>query len=95
MQWYIDDSKISEQDLRSLPRNVRSKWELWVNIVYQQGPQALASYPGFHDEKLEGEWKGYRSSRLSRSYRVMYRLKDDVLIVEIIRITKHDYKRRR
>ena len=78
-----------------MPRNVKAKWELWVNIVIRQGPHALADFPGFRDEGLEGEWKGYRASRLSGSYRVIYRLIDDTLVVDVVRVSKHDYKLRR
>ncbi len=49
---------------------------------------------GFHDEALRGEWKGHRSSRLGIQYRVIYRIVGHEVLVEIIDITAHDYRRK-
>ena len=81
--------------MRSLPGNVKAKWAIWVETVLDEGPEALKNFPGFNDESLSGEWDGYRSSRLSGGYRVIYEVKEDVLVVLVERVSHHDYKRRK
>ena len=49
---------------------------------------------GFHDEVLGGEWKGHRSSWLGLQYRVIYRVVGQEVLVEVIDITAHDYRRK-
>jgi mRNA-degrading endonuclease YafQ of YafQ-DinJ toxin-antitoxin module len=49
---------------------------------------------GFHDEALRGEWGGHRSSRLGLQYRVIYRVVGQEILVEVIDITAHDYRRK-
>ena len=49
---------------------------------------------GFHDESLFGKWKGHRSSRLSAQFRVMYRVESDRILVEVVSITAHDYRKK-
>jgi addiction module RelE/StbE family toxin len=53
----------------------------------------LRAIKGFHDEALAGEWKGYRSSGLGLQWRVIYRVVADALLVQIIQVTPHDYRR--
>ena len=49
---------------------------------------------GFHDEALRGEWKGFRSSRLSDQYRVIYTVENDSVLVKVMKVTPHDYRRK-
>jgi addiction module RelE/StbE family toxin len=77
-----------------MPRNVQVKWALWVEVVLYEGPDALSNYTGFKDEDLTGEWEGYRSSRLSGGYRVIYERADETLVVKVERVSNHDYKKR-
>jgi len=65
--------------------------ELWKDIVFRHGPEKLREFPGFHDEKLKGERKGQRSSRLSFQYRVIYRVERDIVTVFVLEITPHKY----
>jgi len=74
-----------------LPLNIVKKYELWKNIVFRHGPDKLKEFPGFHDEKLIGERKGQRSSRLSLQYRVVYTVEKDIVTVFILEITPHEY----
>lgn len=55
------------------------------------GPQGLKMIKGFHDEALKGQWLGYRSSRLNIHYRVIYKVRADVVIVEVFDINRHQY----
>ena len=57
-------------------------------------PAGLRLIKGFHDELLRGEWTGHRSSRLGLQYRVIYRVVGQEILVEVIDITAHDYRRK-
>jgi proteic killer suppression protein len=73
---------------------VVKKYELWKNIVFRHGPDKLKEFPGFHDEKLKGERRGQRSSRLSLQYRVVYTLEKKTVSVFVLEITPHENIRR-
>ncbi len=67
------------------------KYELWKDIIFRHGPEKLREFPGFHDEKLKGEYAGQRSSRLSLQYRVIYSVQRDIVTVFVLEITPHRY----
>ena len=48
----------------------------------------------FSDEALKGVWKGYRSSRLSKQYRVIYQVRKEIVSILVIDVNAHDYKRK-
>jgi len=56
------------------------------------GPKGLRLIKGFHDESLRGELKGHRSSRLGVKYRVIYKVKESEIVVQIVNLTAHDYR---
>ena len=58
------------------------------------GPQGLRFIKGFRDEALGGEWKGHRSSRLGDQYRVVYLIEEQNVVVKVIDLTAHDYRRK-
>ncbi len=72
---------------------ILKRYEKWKDIASLSGPQGLRAIRGFHDEALVGKWKGYRSSRLNEPWRVIYRTVADALLVQVIRVTPHDYRR--
>jgi addiction module RelE/StbE family toxin len=57
------------------------------------GPQGLKLIKGFHDESLKGEWKGHRSSRLGLKYRVMYAVVESQVLIQVVSVTPHDYRK--
>jgi addiction module RelE/StbE family toxin len=67
-------------------------YELWKRIVELDGPRGLRLIRGFHDEALKGRWKGYRSSRLTLQWRVIYKIEDGQFEVYVIEINPHDYR---
>ncbi len=82
--------------MRKLPRvpvEVLRRYEKWKDIVSISGPSGLRLIKGFHDEVLLGKWNGYRSSRLGLKYRVIYKIQDKMLYVQVIDITAHEYRR--
>jgi addiction module RelE/StbE family toxin len=90
--WTILEHRHVEKSVRSAPAQVRKKYEFWKNVVRHGGPEGLAAIRGFNDEALAGEWRGYRSSRLSQAYRVIYSVQRDQLLVRVERVSKHDYR---
>jgi proteic killer suppression protein len=89
--WHIKEHRDIEKTCSKLPLNIVKKYELWKNIIFRHGPEKLKEFPGFHDEKLRGERKGQRSSRLSDQYRVIYIAARDIVTVFVIEITPHQY----
>jgi addiction module RelE/StbE family toxin len=57
------------------------------------GPSGLRGIKGFRDEALSGDWKGCRSSKLNEQWRVIYQVVADALLVRVIHVTPHDYRR--
>ncbi len=83
-----------EKKLHRLPIDLLKRYEKWKDIVKISGPEGLRCIKGFHDEALVGPWKGYRSSRLSERYRVIYKVEREEIYVKVLDITSHDYRRK-
>ena len=82
------------KQLSSVPQDVLKKYEKWKDIVYLSGPQGLLALKGLRDEALSGEWKGCRSSRLNLQYRVIYKVENEQVLVQVVNVTPHDYRRK-
>ena len=82
------------RQIRKLPAEILKRYEKWKDIVAVSGPQGLRLIKGFNDEVLSGEWKGHRSSRLGQQYRVIYRIEKVSILVEVVSVTPHDYRRK-
>jgi addiction module RelE/StbE family toxin len=74
--------------------DILKRYEKWKDIVAISGPQGLKLVKGFRDESLSGPWEGHRSSRLSLRYRVIYRVERARVLVEVVSVTAHDYRRK-
>ncbi len=92
--WEVYEHGRVGRQLSQLPLDVLKRYEKWKDIVEISGPQGLRMIKGFHDESLGGEWKGHRSSRLNRQYRVLYRVESDRVLVQVVNVTAHDYRRK-
>jgi len=79
--------------IKKLPPQIREKLDVWEEIATLEGIDGLRTFPGFNDESLSGVWNGYRSSRLSKQYRVIYSSDKDILRILVVDVTAHDYKR--
>lgn len=91
--WQIFEGPKARKALDKLPREMLKKYEKWKDVVRLGGPTALRTIRGFNDEALRGKWFGYRSSRLSLQYRLIYRVVKDVLMIEVFDVNAHDYRR--
>lgn len=93
--WRIEEHRDVEKDLAGrVPSEILKRYEKWKDIASLSGPPGLRAIKGFHDEALAGHWKRFRSSRLNEQWRVVYRIAADVLLVQVVRVTPHDYRRR-
>ena len=92
--WEILEHRRVSRKLSRLPLEVLKRYEKWKDIVRISGPSGLRLIKGLRDEGLRGEWKGHRSSRLGLQYRVIYRVVAQEVVVEVIDVTSHDYRRR-
>jgi mRNA-degrading endonuclease YafQ of YafQ-DinJ toxin-antitoxin module len=92
--WRIEEHRrVDKQLSASVPTEILKRYEKWKNIARLSGPPGLRMIKGFHDEALSGEWKGCRSSRPGLQWRVIYRVPASVLLVQVIQVTPHDYRR--
>jgi addiction module RelE/StbE family toxin len=92
--WEILEHRRVDRQLKKLPTDMLKRYEKWKDIVAISGPQGLRLIKGFHDESLIGQWKGHRSSRLSQQFRVVYRVEHERILVEVVSVTAHDYRRK-
>ncbi len=92
--WEVYEHKRIARQLKKLPTEVLKRYEKWKDITTVSGPQGLRMIKGLHDESLFGKWKGHRSSRLNNQFRVFYRAEGDRVLVEVVSITAHDYRRK-
>lgn len=88
----VELSSLVKKQLKKLPIHIVVSFQNWVEDVEERGLEEVRKVPGYHDEPLRGELKGFRSIRLSRSYRAYYHVVDgQVKFVNVERIDKHEY----
>ncbi len=87
----ILEHKNIAKTLKKTPLEIRKNYLAWKRIVELEGPQGLRLIKGFHDESLRGEWLGFRSSRLNRQWRVIYKIDKDELVVYVLEVNPHTY----
>jgi addiction module RelE/StbE family toxin len=92
--WEVYEHRRLDRQLKRLPKDVLKRYEKWKDIVTISGPQGLRLIKGLRDEALFGKWKGHRSSRLNLQFRVVYRVEGEQVIVEVVSITAHDYRKK-
>ncbi len=92
--WRIEEHSRLEKQLDATPLEIQKRYEKWKDIASISGPSGLRTIRGFRDETLSGQWNGYRSSRLSLKYRVIYRVVASQLVFQVVEVTPHDYRRR-
>jgi hypothetical protein len=97
--WRIEEHRRVEKQLSgAVPMEVLKRYEKWKDVAALSGPAGLRVIRGFHDEALSGEWKGRRSSRLGLKrlglkWRVIYRVAGGALLIQVVQVTPHDYRR--
>ena len=84
-------TKRFEKQLKRLPDPILRKIQFWVRMVEKFGLIDVRKQPGFHDEPLKGKWKGFRSVRINKAYRLIYRELNKHIVVELMEINKYEY----
>ena len=92
--WEIYEHRRVVKQLSSIPVDVLKRYEKWKDIVAISGPQGLRKIKGLRDESLSGDWKGHRSSRLNQQYRVIYKVEKDQILIQVVNVIPHDYRRK-
>jgi len=92
--WQVLEHRRVVRRIPKTPVDILKRYEKWKDIVAISGPQGLRHIKGFRDEALLGEWKGLRSSRLGGQYRVIYLIEEQHVVVKVIDLTAHDYRRK-
>ena len=100
MKWVVDMTDSAELELRKLLKaKVVTNFDVkvllrWVDEMEEFGPKYIANSPEWHDHSLDRDWAGYRSSAFSQSGRVIYKIVDHKVVVEVHRVTTdHNYKK--
>ena len=93
--WRIEEHRRADKELSSgwVPLEILKRYEKWKDVATVSGSMGLRAIKGFRDEALSGDWKGHRSSRLNEQWRVIYQVVAEALIVQVMRVTPHDYRR--
>ena len=92
--WQILEHKRLDRRFKSLPSEILKRYEKWKDIVSISGPNGLRVIRDFNDEALRGQWKGFRSSRLGLKYRLIYKIEATEVLVKVIDLTPHDYRKK-
>ena len=92
--WQVLEHRRVVRRIANTPVEILKRYEKWKDIVSISGPQGLRSIKGFRDETLGGEWKGHRASRLGDQFRVIYLVEAQNVVVKVIDLTAHDYRRK-
>jgi addiction module RelE/StbE family toxin len=90
--WRIEEHRRIDKQVSSAPKEALRRYEKWKDIAGLSGPPGLRLIKGFHDEALQGKWKGYRSSRLGDQWRVIYRVDVEEMLFQVASLTPHDYR---
>ena len=91
--WSIVEAKDVAKTIAKAEVRIVDQYEFWKAVVRISGPDALRALRGMNDEALAGQWKGFRSSRLTGQWRVIYRVANNEVAVYVVRVSAHDYRR--
>lgn len=92
--WDIQEHRRVDKQLSgAVPVEILKRYEKWKDIARLSGPPGLRLITGFHDEALSGEWKGCRSSRLGLQWRVIYKVTAKILLIQVVQVSAHDYRK--
>ena len=92
--WEIYEHRQVARTLSKLAQEVLKRYETWKDVVRISGPQGLRTIKRFRDEALRGERQGQRSSRLGQQHRVIYEISAKEILVYVLDLTAHDYRRK-
>ncbi|MCP4911485.1 MAG: type II toxin-antitoxin system mRNA interferase toxin, RelE/StbE family [Oligoflexia bacterium] len=89
--WKVYEAKDIAKKLKKTPAQVQRKYKAWVEVIKNGGSKNLKNFSGFKDEKLKGDLRECRSSRLNIQYRVVYKEDRSVKEIYVLKVTAHKY----
>ena len=89
-------SKRVKKQINDLPVFVFNKFFKWVDLIENDGWEIAKDILSYKYPNLKGKWKDYKVACFGESYRAIYKVYRDGkrYIIEIEKVSKHDYKRR-
>ena len=89
----IEVTKFAEKQLSRLPNEILEAFLCWEQTIMVHGLRKMRMSRGYRDEALKGVRTIQRSSRLNRSYRIIYREVTSVefVVICILEVNKHEY----
>lgn len=67
----------------------------WIRQVTYHGPESIRGDKKWADHELYGDWDGCRSTAFSSRGRIIYRIVDEKILIQIMRLTHdHDYRKK-
>lgn len=86
-------TKWASKQLERVPEYILERFRDWKAKILMSGIRSIRSIPGYHDESLHGDRVGQRSSRLTRAYRVIYKVidEDTIVVIQVLEVNKHAY----
>ena len=89
-------SKKVKKQINDLPTFVFNKLFKWADLIENDGWEIAKDISSYRHHNLKGKWKDYKAACFGDSYRAIYKVYRDNkgYIIEIERVSKHDYKRR-
>lgn len=88
MEWQVVESRVIARQLVRVPKDIQAKYIVWRNLVRSSGPYLPG---GFRVHALKGNRKGQKAARLSRQWRVIFKVYEGELVVETLELTPHKY----
>lgn len=93
--YLVFEHKDAEKSLDKAPKQIQEAYEAWKQLVELQGPSALRNLKEYRDHALKGEWAGARSGSLNYQWRIIYSVSEKEVRIFVIRVTAHDYRRKK
>jgi mRNA-degrading endonuclease YafQ of YafQ-DinJ toxin-antitoxin module len=91
--WRIEEHRRVDKQLGRAQAEIVKHYEKWKDVARISGPSGLKLIKGFHDEALRGKLEGFRSSRLSLQFRVIYRVVPARQLFQVTHVTPHEYRK--
>ncbi len=90
MVWVVVDYK-HKKVIDKLPIQCKKKYAVFKYIAQYSGLEGLKAAQGFKLEQLKGQLAGLYSIRLNIAYRVVFDVQNEIRVIDILEISKHEY----
>lgn len=94
MTYRIVFTKQAQKGFTAAPPQVKAKLNQWINDVLADGLALVRQAPTYRDEALKGQRQGEYAIRLNHQWRAIYTATQDTLLLTLLEVTPHDYRKR-